>query len=151
MSHHFTPDTLIHATHPTLPPTPPIPPHLTLNHLPPPLNHTHTHTHQFAPRTPLLTPLTLPYYLTSPPHTTQQVWQKLSPTMYLSFWSLSLYDISVPTDRYETELKRLRDRSKAILMSPPPSGTGTYVTVHVHCRALCFLMVFFVFFSYCTV
>ena len=128
---------MIHNTQPTLPPTPLIPPHLTLNHLPPPpIRHTHTH---------IIPPLTLPYYLTSPPHTTQQVWQKLSPTMYLSFWSLSLYDISVPTDRYETELKRLRDRSKAILMSPPPSGTGTYVTLHVHCRAICFLMVFLAF------
>ena len=42
--------------------------------------------------------------------------------MYLSFWSLSLYDISVPTEKYEIELKRLRERSKLLMLSAPPAN-----------------------------
>lgn len=51
------------------------------------------------------------------------MWQKLSPTMYMSFWAFSLYDINVPVKKYEAELKRLKDKSKVLLMSPPPPTT----------------------------
>ena len=59
-------------------------------------------------------------------HLPAEVWLTLSPVMYLSFWSLSLYDISVPTVKYETELKRLRERSKLLLLSTLPAHIGTY-------------------------
>lgn len=52
-----------------------------------------------------------------------QVWQKLSPTMYMAFWAFSQYDINVPVNKYEAELKRLKDKSKVLLMSPPPPST----------------------------
>ena len=60
-------------------------------------------------------------------HLPATVWETLSPHMYLSFWSLSLYDISVPTEKYEIELKRLRERSKLLILSAPPFNIGTYV------------------------
>ena len=59
-------------------------------------------------------------------HLPAEVWLTLSPVMYLSFWSLSLYDISVPTVKYESELKRLRERSKLLLLSALPAHIGIY-------------------------
>lgn len=38
------------------------------------------------------------------------MWEHLSPRLYALFWSLGLYDLRVPTERYEAEIKRLKDR-----------------------------------------
>jgi hypothetical protein len=53
-----------------------------------------------------------------------EVWEFLSPTIYLAFWSLSMYDIQVPTAKYDVELKRLRDRSKILMVPLPPIIPG---------------------------
>ena len=74
-------------------------------------------------------------------HLPAEVWLTLSPIMYLSFWSFSLYDIMVPTEKYETELKRLRERSKLLLLSALPANTGTYVH-HSHHISQCTYAVF---------
>ena len=54
------------------------------------------------------------------------LWELLSLKMYMLFWSLSLYDINVPSERYEMEVKRLKLRvpeieAKVALLS---SGGG---------------------------
>ena len=86
------------------------------------LSHTHTLSLSIPGQDPSsdLIPLNLrPWHPFGPDmisavteHLPATVWETLSPHMYLSFWSLSLYDISVPTEKYEIELKRLRERSK---------------------------------------
>ena len=38
------------------------------------------------------------------------MWAHLSPRLYIIFWSLGLYDTKVPVSRYESEIKRLKDR-----------------------------------------
>ena len=43
------------------------------------------------------------------------VWSVLSPEIYLLFWSLSLYDVVVPSDKYDCEIRRLRERNKALM------------------------------------
>ena len=71
------------------------------------------------------------------------VWSVLSPELYLLFWALSLYDVYVPTEKYESELKRLKDRNKALIMSLPVSrsvplgmnGQGKGSTVAITAKA----------------
>jgi THO complex subunit 2 len=43
-------------------------------------------------------------------HLPEDVWLYLSPRLYLTFWSLSLHDISFPNVAYSVENKRLKDR-----------------------------------------
>eukprot|EP01034_Spumella_vulgaris_P032254 gene32255-39826_t len=43
-------------------------------------------------------------------YTHPSVWSRLSPSLYILFWSLSVYDIATPTSRYQLELKRIKDR-----------------------------------------
>jgi len=38
------------------------------------------------------------------------LWDVMSPRFYVLFWGLGLYDIKVPVTRYETEIKRLKDK-----------------------------------------
>lgn len=38
------------------------------------------------------------------------LWDVVSPRFYVLFWGLGLYDIKVPVTRYETEIKRLKDK-----------------------------------------
>lgn len=47
-------------------------------------------------------------------HLPAEVWTALSVELYMTFWSLSLYDIMVPSSRYEEEIRRLQN-SKATL------------------------------------
>ena len=49
-------------------------------------------------------------------------WDLLSPRLYATFWSLSLYDIFVPRDRYEAETRRLRRQVDEIDRFVPPIG-----------------------------
>ena len=49
------------------------------------------------------------------------VWTALSPELYLTFWSLSLYDVFVPKAKYETEIRRLKDRYSELDIKAPPS------------------------------
>jgi len=37
-----------------------------------------------------------------------RILQVISPSLYSTFWRLSLYDIVVPRERYADELKRIR-------------------------------------------
>ncbi|GBG32725.1 THO complex subunit 2 [Hondaea fermentalgiana] len=41
-------------------------------------------------------------------------WKRLSPQLYTIFWSLSLYDISVPRTQYDEEMDRLKDRASGV-------------------------------------
>ena len=43
-------------------------------------------------------------------HLPAEVWSSMSVELYVTFWSLSLYDIIVPSSRYEEEVKRLKNR-----------------------------------------
>jgi THO complex subunit 2 len=47
----------------------------------------------------------------------EEGWKALSVELYETFWSLSLYDIYVPKQRYETEISRLRNAVEAIQKS----------------------------------
>ena len=40
----------------------------------------------------------------------KETWEYITPEFLISFWSLSLYDISVPEKRYEFEIKRINDK-----------------------------------------
>ncbi|KAH0562451.1 hypothetical protein GP486_002854 [Trichoglossum hirsutum] len=40
----------------------------------------------------------------------EKTWSILSPPFYLTFWQLSLYDVSVPTKSYDEETTRLKNR-----------------------------------------
>lgn len=40
------------------------------------------------------------------------MWESISPQLYATFWSLSLYDIEVPADRYRAEIAKARDSLK---------------------------------------
>ena len=67
-----------------------------------------------------------------PPEEAQQVrdvlpassWEVLSPHLYYTFWSLSLYDIFVPKERYESEVKRLRRQVEEIDRYQVPFGVS---------------------------
>jgi hypothetical protein len=43
-------------------------------------------------------------------HFPVDTWSVLSPQLMIVFWSLSLYDLSTPTSRYDQELRRAKDR-----------------------------------------
>jgi len=43
----------------------------------------------------------------------ESVWESLSPELYVTFWSLSLYDIYVPKARYESEMQKIRQQQQA--------------------------------------
>ena len=49
-------------------------------------------------------------------------WETLSPKLYQTFWTLSLYDIAVPKARYELEITRQRRQVKEIDHFTPPIG-----------------------------
>eukprot|EP01031_Cornospumella_fuschlensis_P030654 gene30654-37039_t len=51
------------------------------------------------------------------------VWRSVSERLFLLFWSLSVYDIQAPSDRYHAEIKRLKDKY-AELDSKKHSGVG---------------------------
>ena len=46
----------------------------------------------------------------------------ISPTLYFTFWSGSLYDIFVPKERYEGEIRRMRRQIEEIDRFVPPIG-----------------------------
>jgi len=49
-------------------------------------------------------------------------WNVLSPRLYATFWSLSLYDIFVPKQRYEAETRRLKKHVEETDRWVPPIG-----------------------------
>jgi THO complex subunit 2 len=59
-------------------------------------------------------------------HLPEELWNYMSPELYITFWSLSLYDIRIPAARYELERKRLRERYTDLDTS---RSTSTYTTV----------------------
>ncbi|KAL1434887.1 hypothetical protein MTO96_001763 [Rhipicephalus appendiculatus] len=42
-----------------------------------------------------------------------KTWEDLSPQFYVTFWSLSMYDLYVPTSSYQREMQKLRDASNS--------------------------------------
>jgi THO complex subunit 2 len=53
------------------------------------------------------------------------IWEHLSPRLYVLFWSLGLYDLRVPAARYETEIKRLKDRYTELDAKKASSTSGS--------------------------
>ena len=53
-----------------------------------------------------------------------QVWEVMSPSFYLTFWTSSLYDLEVPKSRYGLEVKRLKERYAEIDGRPRDSAGG---------------------------
>uniref|UniRef100_UPI00193A5896 THO complex subunit 2-like n=1 Tax=Styela clava TaxID=7725 RepID=UPI00193A5896 len=45
-----------------------------------------------------------------------KVWNDISPQFYTTFWSLSLYDVQVPTEAYDREISKLRQQVDGMLM-----------------------------------
>ncbi|RWR76239.1 THO complex subunit 2 isoform X1 [Cinnamomum micranthum f. kanehirae] len=43
-----------------------------------------------------------------------KAWNSLSPDLYATFWGLTLYDLYVPTNRYESEISKLQASLKAL-------------------------------------
>ena len=43
-----------------------------------------------------------------------RVWEDVSPRLYTTFWSLSLYDLYVPTARYEEEVRKAKEAIKEL-------------------------------------
>ena len=41
-------------------------------------------------------------------HVSPDVWGIMSPELYIAFWSLSLYDIMLPRQRYDAEIRKLK-------------------------------------------
>jgi THO complex subunit 2 len=56
-------------------------------------------------------------------HIPPDVWTALSPELYLTFWSLSLYDVFIPKSKYEAEIRRLKERYTE-LDTKPATGEG---------------------------
>ena len=52
-----------------------------------------------------------------------EVWGAISPELYLTFWSLSLYDLHVPTARYDAEIDRRRKEIE-VLEGPHQNQRG---------------------------
>ncbi|XP_060572351.1 THO complex subunit 2-like isoform X2 [Ruditapes philippinarum] len=47
------------------------------------------------------------------PLQTPKIWEDLSPTFYVTFWSLSMYDIHVPTSAYEKQVQQLQAQAQS--------------------------------------
>lgn len=46
-----------------------------------------------------------------------KVWEDVSPQFLVTFWSLSMYDLQVPTDSYQKEILKLKQLSLAVMDS----------------------------------
>ena len=46
---------------------------------------------------------------------TFKVWEDISPEFYVTFWSLTMYDLHVPVESYQREMDRLRALATAAL------------------------------------
>ena len=44
------------------------------------------------------------------PHYNSKVWEDMDPTFFLTFWTLTMSDLEVPTHIYEKELKKINDQ-----------------------------------------
>lgn len=51
----------------------------------------------------------------------EDIWCAISPELYLTFWSLSLYDVFLPKIKYETEIKRLKEKYTELDQKNSPS------------------------------
>jgi len=63
------------------------------------------------------------------------MWENLSPQFYATFWSLSLYDVEVPVDRYKAEITKLRDSLKALsddIARDPAAATVQVGVISLH-------------------
>lgn len=43
-----------------------------------------------------------------------EVWKAISPELYTTFWSLSMYDLQVPKEQYEAQIKKVGGQIKAL-------------------------------------
>ncbi|CAG9091802.1 unnamed protein product [Plutella xylostella] len=51
-----------------------------------------------------------------------RVWEDISPEFYVTFWSLSMYDLKVPVESYDREIERLRAAAAAARDAPGTKG-----------------------------
>lgn len=47
-----------------------------------------------------------------------RVWDDIRPQFYVTFWSLTMYDLAVPHSAYEREINKLKVQIKAIEDNP---------------------------------
>ncbi|XP_015904652.2 THO complex subunit 2 [Parasteatoda tepidariorum] len=64
--------------------------------------------------------------------TLKKTWEDLNPEFYVTFWSLSMYDLVVPTESYEREINKL----KAVLQSEDNKEAGKKKKERERCDAL---------------
>lgn len=51
-----------------------------------------------------------------------RVWDDLRPQFYATFWSLTMYDLSVPHSAYDREVNKLKMQMRAIEENPEMVG-----------------------------
>ncbi|CAG2122550.1 unnamed protein product, partial [Medioppia subpectinata] len=54
--------------------------------------------------------VTTPLVKSIVPAYSPKFWDDLSPRFFVTFWTLTMYDLQVPTQSYERELKRFKDQ-----------------------------------------
>jgi hypothetical protein len=64
-----------------------------------------------------------------------KAWQTLTPELYTCFWSLSLYDLYAPVERYQSEIKRKTSEMKVCASS---SFRLLAITALLAASSLCF-------------
>lgn len=50
----------------------------------------------------------------------EETWTHITPSLYVAFWSLSLYDLDVPVDAYTTTISKVKDLQVRSLPTPLP-------------------------------
>lgn len=53
-----------------------------------------------------------------------KVWEDISPEFYVTFWSLSMYDLRVPVEMYEKEITRLKNAAAAVTKDSSVGNKG---------------------------
>jgi THO complex subunit 2 len=56
------------------------------------------------------------------------IWCAISPELYLTFWSLSLYDVFLPKVKYENEIRRLKDKYSELDQKTMATSTASSST-----------------------
>lgn len=58
-----------------------------------------------------------PVILSVQPLHSSKVWEDISPQFLVTFWSLTMFDLYVPTDSYQREINKLKNLSQQALDS----------------------------------
>ncbi|KAI9335936.1 transcription factor/nuclear export subunit protein 2-domain-containing protein [Obelidium mucronatum] len=55
----------------------------------------------------------------------ESTWKILSPQFYITFWSLTLYDIDFPKAKYQSEIEKLKNTISSLTLDKSNAGTNT--------------------------